>query len=245
MFKAGKELKGAPSPFFIVMKILGFWTQKKQMMQAFDKEGLVVPITVLFAPPSYVTGIYPQLKQVQVVSSGAEKRKLNKALAGILRKAGLKHNWFRFKNLPASELPQKIGEEVKLSDVFQPGQLVKVRSISKGRGFAGVIKRWGFHSQPKTHGQSDRERAPGSIGAQTPGRVIKGKKMPGHYGHQQITVDNLLVVKTNAENNEVWIRGAIPGHYNSWVYLEVTGRKQEFAPLAEAGEDDNGGKKEN
>ncbi len=216
----------------MVMKINSFVAQKKEMRQAFDQEGYVVPITIVAAPAVYVTNLYPDRKQVQV-TTGQSKKHLARPLAGILKKAGLKIGGRKLINLSAEEMPEKLGEEIKVEDVFRPGQQVKVVGISKGRGFAGVIKRWGFHSQPKTHGQSDRERAPGSIGAQTPGRVIKGKKMPGHYGYVRVTVKNLLVVKVDKNNNELWLRGAVPGHYGSWLYLEVEGQAKRFTPLAE------------
>ncbi len=213
------------------MKVTGFLAQKKGMRQVFDQEGRLVPVTVVATPALYVTNIYPDRKQIQVATSQSKKH-LSRALAGILKKAGLKTGGRKFANLPAPEMPEKLGTEIKAAMVFQPGQLVKVSGTSKGRGFAGVIKRWGFHSQPKTHGQSDRERAPGSIGAQTPGRVLKGKKMPGHYGHQRVTVKNLLVVKVDEKKNELWLRGAVPGHYGSWLYLEVEGQAKKFVPLA-------------
>ena len=212
------------------MKINGFIAQKKKMSQVFDREGRLVPVTVVMAPPVYVTNIYPDQQQVQV-TVGQTRKGLRRPLAGILKKAGIKKGGRKFANLPAGELPEKVGAEIRVDDVFQVGQAVKVSGLSKGRGFAGVIKRWGFHSQPKTHGQSDRERAPGSIGAQTPGRVLKGKKMPGHYGHQRVTVKNLAVVKVDGGKNELWLRGAVPGHYGSWLYLEVEGKAKKFIPL--------------
>ncbi len=215
------------------MMIKGFLAKKQRMTQAFDKEGRLVPLTILKVPPVYLLAFLGKEK-VQLVSSGWRKQHLNKAQLGILKKAGLKKaNWSRFFSAPYEGTgEEKLGQVIKAATIFQPGQLLKVTARSKGRGFAGVIKRWGFHSQPKTHGQSDRERAPGSIGAQTPGRVIKGKKMPGHYGHQQVTVGNLLVMKVDPEREEVWLRGAVPGHFNSPVYLEISGQAKHFVPLA-------------
>ncbi len=100
--------------------------------------------------------------------------------------------------------------------------LIDVTGISKGKGFAGVIKRWGFHRQPKTHGQSDRERHPGSIGAQTPGRVLKGKKMPGRMGHDKVTVKNLEVVDIIEKDNNLYmlIKGAVPGPKNGYIVIK-------------------------
>ena len=113
----------------------------------------------------------------------------------------------------------KLKQKISVDQVFSPGSVLKATGVSKGRGFSGVIKRWGFHSQPATHGQSDRERAPGSIGAQTPGRVIKGKKMPGHYGNAKKTVKNLKVFSVDAKKEEILIKGALPGPRRSWLVL--------------------------
>ncbi len=115
----------------------------------------------------------------------------------------------------------KIGD--KLVDKIEQGIKVDVTGISKGKGFAGVIKRWGFSRQPKTHGQSDRERHPGAIGAQTPGRVLKGKKMAGRMGNERVTVKNLEVVdKLELDGRTyVLIKGAVPGKYGSIVMLKI------------------------
>jgi large subunit ribosomal protein L3 len=119
----------------------------------------------------------------------------------------------------------EVGQKVQ-ADVFAPGQRVDVIGTTKGRGFAGVIKRYGFHRQPKTHGQTDRVRAPGAIGACTwPGRVWKGKKMPGHMGHARKTAQNLLVVLADPERNLLLIRGGVPGP-NGGLVLVQEGRKQ-------------------
>jgi large subunit ribosomal protein L3 len=112
------------------------------------------------------------------------------------------------------------------ADIFASGQRVDVTGTSKGRGFAGVIKRHGFHRQPKTHGQTDRVRAPGAIGACTwPGRVWKGKKMPGHMGHKRKTVQSLLVVLADPERNLLLVMGGVPGP-NGGLVLVQEGRKQ-------------------
>jgi large subunit ribosomal protein L3 len=105
-------------------------------------------------------------------------------------------------------------------DLFAPGEYVDVAGVSKGRGFAGVVKRHGFSGGPKTHGQSDRHRAPGSIGAcTTPGRVFKGKRMPGRMGGDRVTVQNLEVVMVDPERNLLAIRGAVPGAKNGLVEI--------------------------
>lgn len=112
----------------------------------------------------------------------------------------------------------KIGDQIKAADVFKDGDIVKITGISKGRGFAGGVKRYGFHGGPKTHGQSDRHRAPGSIGMRTtPGRLWKGKRMAGHYGVETITVRNLKVVKV--EESNITVSGTVPGGRNGLLIL--------------------------
>jgi len=112
----------------------------------------------------------------------------------------------------------KPGDQIKAADILKSGDIIKVSGTSKGRGFAGVIKRHGFHGGPKTHGQSDRHRAPGSIGMRTtPGRVWKGKKMAGHYGVETITVKNLKVV--SIDDNLLTISGTVPGSRNGLLTL--------------------------
>lgn len=107
---------------------------------------------------------------------------------------------------------KKVGDSAKVADIFIPGDKIKVTGTTKGKGFTGVVKRWGFAGGPKTHGQSDRHRAPGSIGqGTTPGRVFKGKKMAGRSGSSTKTVSGLKVVKVDAEKNELWVGGAVPG----------------------------------
>ena len=123
----------------------------------------------------------------------------------------------------------KSGDTITVEQVLEVGDVVKVQGTTKGRGFAGGIKRHGFSGGPKTHGQSDRERAVGSIGAGTsPGRVWKGKKMPGHYGVDTQTVRGLTVVHVDAENQEVWLSGPVPGHLKALVRIEKLGTNKKI-----------------
>jgi large subunit ribosomal protein L3 len=123
----------------------------------------------------------------------------------------------------------QVGSVLKLDQVLQVGDVVKVTGVSKGKGFTGVVKRYKFAGGPRTHGQRDRERSPGSIGAMTdPGRVWKGKKMPGRHGGRQATVKNLTVVHLDLDKNQVWLSGPIPGHFNSLVRIVKTGDKEEL-----------------
>ncbi len=207
------------------------------MSQSYDREGVLIPLTTLKAGSCFVSQVKTKkgtdgYSAVQLVSGSGEKRKLGNAVLGILRKGKIKKNFYKFMEAKVEELGDiKVGSQIKVDQVFKVGDLVDVVGTSKGRGFAGVIKRWGFHSQPKTRGQSDRERAPGSIGPQTPGRVIKGKKMPGHYGNHRLTVKNLLVVYVDGNSGDLWLKGAVPGHYLSWVFIKKTGRKKDFVGL--------------
>lgn len=188
-----------------------------------------MPITILRAPENSVTQIKNlKLDGYQAIQLGVGKKK---------KKVEVKTN-----DLESISL----GQTIKVEDVFAQGQLVLSRGISKGRGFTGVVKRWGFATQPKTHGQSDRERAPGSIGAQTPGRVLKGKKMPGHFGANRVTVKNLLVVKVDAKKQEIWLKGAVSGYNKSWNLITKTGKSvKDFVQLKDKvkNEQKNGTKK--
>lgn len=124
---------------------------------------------------------------------------------------------------------KKVGDTIKVADIFIPGDKIKVTGTTKGKGFTGVVKRWGFRGGPKTHGQSDRHRAPGSIGqGTTPGRVFKGKKMAGRSGSSTKTVSGLKVVKVDAEKNELWVGGAVPGAKGNLVKVTVTKRAEKI-----------------
>jgi len=113
------------------------------------------------------------------------------------------------------------GKEVNLGEIFKEGEIITVRGISKGKGFAGNVKRHHFEGGPRTHGQSDRERAPGSIGSTTtPGRVLKGKRMAGRKGGERVTVKNLKVLKIDPEKNTIYLKGAVPGVRKGRLILE-------------------------
>ena len=123
-------------------------------------------------------------------------------------------------DLTSDQIPE-VGTDIAFDTVFTVGEEVDITGISKGRGFAGVIKRHGFKKQPIKNA-SDRIRAPGSIGAQTPSKVVKGKKMPGHYGVETVTVSGLEVFSINPETKEILIKGSVPGSFNSWVTIKKT-----------------------
>ncbi len=186
--------------------------RKIGMTRIFDEQGGVIPVTVIEAGPCRVTQIKTQATDgYDAVQIGFEHaKKLSKPERGHLGQLStLRHlREFRTSELSAYEL----GQVLTAGDLFAAGDHVDVRSTSKGRGFAGAVKRHGFRGGPKTHGQSDRHRAVGSIGATTtPGRVFKGMRGPGQMGGRQVTVLNLEIVKVDAERHLIAVKGAVPG----------------------------------
>ncbi len=211
----------------------GFIVKKLGMTQKFSENGKLEAATICQAAPCYVVGKKLEKRDGYraVQLAAGKKKRANKPLKGQLRKAKLDFVPAVIKEVPWNKsqktLP-KLGEKVSVDQVLEPGAEIDVIGKSKGRGFTGVVKRWGFRTQPRSHGQKQRWRAPGSIGAQTPGRVIKGKKMPGHYGNEQVTVKNLEVLAVDSKKDQVIIKGAVPGHKNGWlVVIPRNGKKQE------------------
>ena len=202
----------------------GILGKKVGMTQIFDEKGQVVSVTVIEAGPCFVAQ-KKTLKQdgytaIQIGFEETKSRHLTKGQMGHLEKSGLpllRHlRELRLSNVDEYEIGQKL-----TVSMFEFGERVDVVGISKGRGFAGTIKRHNFKRQPKTHGQSDRERAPGSIGATTtPGRVFKGKKMPGHMGVARVTSQNVLVALVDPERNLLAVRGSVPGANGGLVFVK-------------------------
>lgn len=195
----------------------GMIGKKVGMTQIFDEQGNVVPVTVIEAGPCYVTQIRNGERDgytaVQLGYGETKPRRLTKGQLGHLQKSSLPAlkvlREFRVEGDEMVELEE--GSEIKV-DVFEQGELVDVIGVSKGRGFAGTIKRHNFNRQPKTHGQSDRERAPGSIGmCAAPGRTLKGKRMSGRMGNDRVTIQNLEVAVVDPDKNLLAVKGSIPG----------------------------------
>lgn len=191
--------------------------QKEKMSQAFVA-GTRVPVTIVKAGPCVVTQIKTDEKDgywsVQLGIGKKDEKKLTKPMKGHLKGAIKDKKAPRFlAEVRLDKEPDfKVGDEVKVSDVFKKGDVIQVTGTSKGKGFAGVMKRWGFKGGPRTHGQSDRERAPGSIGQGTdPGRVWKGKKMAGRMGKDTKTIKNLMVIEIDDEANQLQVSGPVPG----------------------------------
>ena len=200
--------------------------KKVGMTQIFDAEGKVIPVTVIAAGPCVVvdkkTIERDGYEAVQFGYEDIAERKLNKPAAGHLKKAGVsaKKVLKEFKLDDCSAL--NIGDEIK-ADVFAEGDCVDITGTSKGKGTAGTVKRFGQAMQCHTHGVGPVHRSAGSMGAATdPGRVLPGKKLPGRMGAEQVTVMNLDVVKVDAENNMIAVRGAIPGPKGGLVFIRNT-----------------------
>ncbi len=202
----------------------GLIGKKKGMIQDFDQEGQVVPLTVIEAGPVTVLQLKSKEKEGVKgvkVAFGQGKGKYNKKpTLGEAKKAGLKNAPAKIWEVPGEQEDLKIGEKISVEEVFREGEKVNITGFSKGRGFSGVIKRHGFHGGPATHGQSDRQRAPGSIGQRsTPGRVYRGQRMAGHFGNEKVTVKNLEIFKIDGEKNYLYVKGAVPGAINGWVRI--------------------------
>jgi large subunit ribosomal protein L3 len=191
---------------------------KLNMSQMFDEKGNVIPVTLVEAGPCQVTQIKTKEKDgYETIQIGFKKIIRRKKI-----KRPMKKKPFRFlREFKNGEF--KIGQKIDVS-VFQEGDKVKVSGISKGKGFAGVVKKWGFHGRPATHGTKHELRTPGSVGTSFPERVIKGRKMPGRMGSERITVKNLKVVKVDKENNLLAVKGAVPGRKGT--LLEVRSIKE-------------------
>jgi large subunit ribosomal protein L3 len=192
--------------------IQGMVGRKLGMTQVFDEKGVAVPVTVVECGPNVVT----QIRTVETdgyeavqLGFGISKR-LNRPEQGHRKASGYMSNSLR--EVTASTLDGIEVGQVYKADTFTNGELIDVIGTSKGRGFQGGMKRHGFHGGPKTHGQSDRWRAPGSIGSSaTPGRVMKGMKMAGHMGNERVTIQNLEVVRVDIERNLLLVKGSVPG----------------------------------
>jgi len=198
------------------MKI-GLIGRKRGMTRVFTEEGDSVPVTVIEVDPNRVTQVKSAendgYRAVQVTLGRRRGSLLNKPQAGHFAKVGVEAG----EGLWEMRLPQGEGEELATGDelkvdMFAAGERVDVTGTSKGKGFAGTVKRHNFRTQDATHGNSVSHRVPGSIGQnQTPGRVFKGKKMAGHMGDERVTTQNLEVVRVDVERNLLLIKGAVPG----------------------------------
>lgn len=202
--------------------------KKIGMTQVFDDKGNLIPVTVVEAGPCVVTNVRTSEKDgytaVQLGFGDVEESKLIKPKAGYFKKNNLSPKKILREFRVSDVAPFSVGQEIKV-DAFQPGDYVDVSAITKGKGFAGVIKRHNFGMQPRTHGQSDRTRARGSSGGQGPQRVLKGMKMSGHLGNEYVTIQKLLVVNVDAEKNLMLIKGAVPAVKTGTLLISNTLKK--------------------
>lgn len=200
---------------FILGKKLG-------MSQIFDKEGRVIPVTLVEVLPCQITQVKTEEKDgyqaVQVGFGEIKEKKVKKPQKGHIKKAGLKNNFSGFIEFKGVAL--KVGDEINVS-VFEEGDKVKVAGVSKGKGFQGVVKRHGFSGMPASHGTKHCLRAPGSIGSAWPQRVFKGKKMAGRMGFERVTVRGLQIAQVDETDNLLAIKGAVPG--TKGTLLEIVG----------------------
>jgi large subunit ribosomal protein L3 len=201
----------------------GFLGTKIGMTQIFREDGKVVPVTVIQAGPCVVTQVKTmETDGYEAVQLGfGDVKRRNKPQAGHLKNSKLSRYLREVTTDDTSGFT--VGQSIGV-DIFEAGEKVDVIGTSKGRGFAGVMKRWNFGGGPRTHGQSDRARAPGSIGGgTTPGKVYKGMKMGGHMGNRRITVKGLEIIEIDTERNLLMVKGGIPGAPNSLIQIRRFG----------------------
>ena len=228
----------------------GIIGKKIGMTQLFDEKGNVIPVTVINAGPCVVVAKKTKEKEgydsVKLGFQDIEERKLNKPMKGMFAKAGVSYKKYlkEFRLEGAEETrpclvhfhnsQKKYGHkcegaaemnvgDVVTADTFEAGEKIDVTGLTKGRGYSGVIKRWGAHRLRMTHGTGPVHRQVGSMGANSsPSRVFKNKKMAGQYGNEKVTILNLEVVKIDADNNLIAVRGAVPGPRGGIVYIRNT-----------------------
>ncbi|EWH09305.1 50S ribosomal protein L3 [Catenovulum agarivorans DS-2] len=205
---------------------IGLVGRKVGMTRIFTEDGASVPVTVIEVEANRVTQVKTVdsdgYRALQVTTGAKKASRVNKAQAGHFAKANVEAGrglWeFRLEDGEGEGI--EVGSEIKV-ELFSEIKKVDVTGTSKGKGFAGAIKRWNFHRQDMTHGNSLSHRAPGSIGQnQSPGKVFKGKKMAGHMGAERVTTQNLEVVRVDAERNLLLVKGAVPGATNGNVIVK-------------------------
>ncbi|WP_158972383.1 50S ribosomal protein L3 [Paraglaciecola sp. L3A3] len=206
---------------------IGLIGRKVGMTRIFTEDGVSIPVTVIEATPNRVTQLRTEetdgYKALQVTAGDKKANRVNKAAAGHFAKAGVEAGrglWeFRLDDNEGEGI--EVGSEITV-EIFADTKMVDVAGTSKGKGFQGAIKRWNFSHQRNTHGNSLSHRAPGSIGQnQSPGKVFKGKKMAGQMGNKRATVQSLDVVRVDAENNLLLVKGTVPGATGGDVIIKA------------------------
>ena len=207
------------------MAIHGLLGRKLGMTTVFNERGEAIPVTVIEAGPNHVLNIrtkeHDGYEAIQLGYGDVNPKKLTKPVLGQMKGAGVAVRYMREMSAD-SVADHNVGDTLDV-DLFNADDLVDVTGTSKGKGFAGVMKRHNFRGGKRTHGQSDRERAPGSLGAgTTPGKVWKGKRMAGRMGNDRKTVQRLRVVRVDGERHLLLIKGSVPGAKNGLVYVRRT-----------------------
>lgn len=209
---------------------IGIVGRKSGMTRIFTEEGVSLPVSVIEVEPNRITQVKSEetdgYNAVQVTVGSRRASRVTKSEAGHYAKANTEagRGIWELRNQEGDAL--EVGGEITVT-AFEAGQFVDVTGSSKGKGFQGGVKRWNFRMQDATHGNSLSHRAPGSIGqCQTPGRVFKGKKMAGHMGSERVTVQNLEIVRVDAERNLLLVKGAIPGAPGGDVIVRLAVKKQ-------------------
>ena len=202
------------------IKILG---KKIGMTQVFGEDGKVTPVTAIEAGPCTVMGLTD--KNVKVAYGDIKEKKVKKPQLGEFKKLNLPSRRYIRELRVLDKGNFKVGDEIKV-DIFKEGDYVDVTGISIGKGFQGGMKRWHWMGTPMTHGSMSHRRV-GSVGASSdPSRIFKGKTMPGHMGHDKVTVQNLKVMKVDLANNILVVKGAVPGHTDALLEIRKSIKKQ-------------------
>ncbi|RLA08610.1 MAG: 50S ribosomal protein L3 [Gammaproteobacteria bacterium] len=218
---------------------IGLVGTKIGMSRFFTEDGLSIPVTLVYATPNRISQIktieQDNYSAIQITTGTKKTSRLSKPMIGHFAKAkidaGNYNCEFRLDDITKNDY--KVGAVIDI-DIFSKGQKVDVRGVSKGKGFAGVVKRHNFQMQDATHGNSLSHRAPGSIGqCQEPGRVFKGKKMAGHMGHENCTTQNLEIISVDKSKNLIAIKGAIPGAKSSHVIIKPSVKSQFVSPTTD------------
>jgi len=205
--------------------VKGLIGKKVGMTQVFTEDGSLVPVTVIDASScTVVDKRTPERDKYSAVTLGfgeVKESRLSRAELGVFKKAGVspRRHLKEFRVTPEEASAFTVGQPVKV-DLFTKGELVDVTGVTKGRGFQGVMRRWSFRGFGQTHGTHEYRRHPGAVGQRkTPGRVYPNKKMPGHYGVEKVTTQNLTVVDVDVEKGLLLVKGAVPGHGEGLVYV--------------------------
>jgi large subunit ribosomal protein L3 len=222
----------------MINTILG---QKLETYQDFTQKGVRISLSKILAGPCFVM----RIKTAPKDGYGALQLGLGQKKTSITSQKKAQSKGVKSKLTPLflkevkvqDTSAYKVGDQIPVSKILSSGDKVNITGISKGKGFTGVVKRWGFAGGPHSHGQSDRERAPGSIGqTTTPGRVRKGKKMAGRAGSKKITLKNIPVLAVDSEKNQILVKGLTPGPKKGFLIITKTGSLKKFDPLLSAKE---------